>query len=584
MLEPSRAATTWVRLLVVAPYLVALVLALPSLQAPFFEDDVYHRAMLSLEVPGVQWHPLTLYEFVGDAAHPTTLLRDRGLVPWFSATDLRIRFFRPLSSGTLALDYYLFGERPWAARLQSLAWFFAALWLTRMVLGRLLSATAASWATLLYSLAAGHAMPISWLAARHGLVSTVLGLVCMRIHLAWRQQNWPTGRWLGPLMFAAALTSGEMALGTVGLLGAWELFARRERLTVRVMALAPYAVIGAAYLVLYAASGYGPRGGAYLSPTDPAAAMPALRQFGALIAELVAGIPSDVVTLAAAAAQWTLAAIGLGAALIGIALLRAIRTTADPLDRAGLVWLPIASAAAAAPGAFAVLGGRVLTLALVPASGILAIALLGAAAAARDRARRPGTRVVFGAAAAALILTHVIGAAAFRLLLARKMSHIADVQYEEVARVAGCSGTVLIVASSDPTIAMYVPATRHLQGLPPESTQVLSMSASDQRIENVTRTGFDIAVSGPARPRTVWEVLFHAAPMTAGTSVTVPSFTATVLEDRDGTPLRTRFEFGRPLDSGFCYVTWRDGHLAALPAPTPGTRLELPYEPGPVEQ
>ena len=583
MLEPSRAATTRARLLAVAPYLVAIVLALPSLQAPFFEDDVYHRAMLSLEEPGVQWHPLTLYEFVGDAAHPTTLLRDRGLVPWFSANDLRIRFFRPLSSATLALDYYLFGERPWAARLQSLAWFFAALWLTRVVLGRVLSAAAASWATLLYSLAAGHAMPISWIAARHGLVSTVLGLVCMRIHLAWRQQDWPAGRWLGPLMFAAALTSGEMALGTVGLLGAWELFARRDRLAVRVRALAPYAAIGAAYLVLYAASGYGPRGGAYLSPADPAAAMPALRQFGALIAELVAGIPSDVATLASAAAQWTLAAIGLGAVLIGIVLLRAIRTTADPLDRAGLVWLPMASAAAAAPGAFAVLGGRVSTFALVPASGILAIALLGTAAAYAIH-RRPAARVVFGAAAAALILTHVIGAAAFRLLLARKMAHIADVQQEEVARVAGCPGTVLIVASSDPTIAMYVPATRHLEGLPPESTQVLSMSASDQRIENVTRTGFDIAVSGPPRPRTVWEVLFRAAPMTAGTSVTVPSFTATVLEDHDGTPLRTRFEFGRPLDSGFCYVTWRHGHLAALPAPTPGTRLELPYEPGPVQQ
>ena len=584
MLEPSRAAATRARLLTVAPYLIAIVLALPSLQAPFFEDDVYHRAMLSLEEPGVHWSPLTLYEFVGDAAHPTTLLRDRGLVPWFAATDLRIRFFRPLSSATLALDYYLFGERAWAARLQSLAWFFAALWLTRGLLGRVLSATAASWATLLYSLAAAHALPISWIAARHGLVSTVLGLVCVRIHLAWRQQDWPAGRWLGPLMFAAALTSGEMALGTVGLLGAWELFARRDRLAVRVMALAPYAAIGAAYLVLYAAFGYGPRGGAYLSPADPAAAMAALRQFGALIAELVAGIPSDVGTEAGANAQWILAAIGVAAALIGVVLLRAIRTTMNPLDRLALVWLPVASAAAATPGAFAVLGGRVLTFALVPASGVLAIALLGTIATVRDRARRPVARIGFGAAAAALILTHVAGAAAFRLLLASKLARIAAVQHEEAARVSGCTGTVLIVTASDPTIAMYVPATRHLKGLPPESTQVLSMSGSDQRMENVTRTGFDIAVSGPPRPRTVWEVLFRAAPMTAGTSVTVPSFTATVLEDRDGTPLRTRFEFARPLDSDFCFVTWRDGHLTALPAPTPGTRLELPYEPGPMRQ
>jgi hypothetical protein len=570
-------------LLSLAPYLVAILLALPALNAPFFEDDVYHRGMLSLAEPGIDWHPLALYEFV-DATHPARLLRDHGLIPWFSADDLRIRFFRPLSSATLALDYYLFGERPWAARLQSLAWFFAALWLTGVVLGRVLSARAASWATLLYSLAAGHAMPVSWIAARHGLVSTVLGLLCVRLHLAWRQQGWTNGRWLALVMFAVSLTSGEMVLGTLGLLGAWELFGRRNRLANSLAALAPYAAIAAAYLVFYAASGYGPRGGAYLSPGDPTAVVQAVRQFGGLIGDLVAGIPADLSTQAPVTAQWILAAIGFASALIGVGLLRALRNTVDPLDRSALVWLPIASAAAAAPGSFALIGGRVLTLALVPASGVLAIALLGTVAAVRDRTLRGGARATFGAAAAVLILMHVVVAAGFRLLLVRAMGHIAVVQTEETARVAGCAGTVFIVAAADPTVSMYVPATRDLEGQRPDSTQVLSMSSSDQRVENVTRTGFDIAVAGEPQPRTVWEVLFRAAPMTAGTSVAVPSFTATVLEDRDGTPMRTRFEFSQPLDSGSCFVAWRGGHLSTLPALTPGTRVDLPYEPGPMKQ
>src|SRR4051812_30505825 len=108
--------------------LASIVLALPALRSPFFADDAVHRAMLTGRSPtGLHWGPLHLYEFVGGAGHEAGAMRDRGILPWFADDQLRLRFFRPLSSATLAADERLFGPVTWPARLHSLLWFLGLL-------------------------------------------------------------------------------------------------------------------------------------------------------------------------------------------------------------------------------------------------------------------------------------------------------------------------------------------------------------------------------------------------------------------------------------------------------------------------
>ena len=207
---------------------VAALLALPSLTAPLFEDDVFHRAMLAGQVAGLHWGALDLYEFVGGPGHGAPALRDLGLVPWFTPDDLTLRFFRPLSSATLALDAALFGSRAWPARLHSLGWFLAILCLVSALNRRWVAGPAADLATLVYALAIAHALPLSWIAARHALVSSALGLLAVWLHVRHRIDRWRAGAWLAPLAFLAGLCAGEMALGALALVAAFELSRRDE--------------------------------------------------------------------------------------------------------------------------------------------------------------------------------------------------------------------------------------------------------------------------------------------------------------------------------------------------------------------
>jgi hypothetical protein len=287
------------------PFVASVLLAWPSLPAPLFEDDVFHRGMLLDRVPGLHWGALELYDFVGGPSHPTTELRERGLVPWFTADDLKLRFFRPLSSATLAADARLFGSGAWIARLHSLGWFLGILVLVTAIHRRFLSPAAARLATLIYALAAAHAFPISWIAARHALVSCACALLAFWFHVRHRDDGARSSAWLGPLVFVAGLCAGEMALGGVALIAAFELFGRRDSVSRRLVALAPAALIALVYLGLYAAFDYGARGsGGYISfDGGLSSALAVTRHFWILLGEMVAGTPSDAVTVGTPTAQ-----------------------------------------------------------------------------------------------------------------------------------------------------------------------------------------------------------------------------------------------------------------------------------------
>ncbi len=183
------------RLAVPLAFVLAILLALPSLNAPLLQDDVIHRGMLLDKAKGVHWSPLELYDFVGGPTRPASLMRDRGLLPWFTDDGLTLRFFRPLSSAALALDARLFGERTWLSRLHSLLVVSRDPGLGAALHRRFLSPATAGVATLIYALAAGHALPVSWIAARHTLVCTAFSLLAFWCHVR------GTRRWLaaGPL-------------------------------------------------------------------------------------------------------------------------------------------------------------------------------------------------------------------------------------------------------------------------------------------------------------------------------------------------------------------------------------------------
>ena len=569
----------------VLAFVSAILLALPTLNSPLLEDDTIHRAILSDRTPGLRWGPLELYDFVGAPQRPATLLRDVGVMPWFTDANLKIRFFRPLSSALLVADTRVFGNRLWASRLHSLSWFLAILWLVVLLHRRFLPPREAGLAVLIYAVSVGHVMPVAWIAARQGLIATVFALASFWLHVRRREDGWTAGRWLSPSALVIGLLAAEMALGAVALIGAWELFGRREGIRRRVLALIPYALIASIYIVVYSALGYGTRAsGAYIgidSGADGVATV--VRHFFVLVGEMVAATPSDGVGAGTLNAQLIAALWGAVAALAAWSVLRFGRGCIGEQESAAMRWMPIAAAAAALPGTLALIGGRVLTLALLPSSGIVAALLLSGATAVRDGTGSRRARAAVAIAVMLLAAAHLVLAPVLRLEIGAVLTRVAVEQRDLARETPSCPGVMVIVAAADPTIATYVPASMALDRRESRGLRVLSMAPADHRIENVTNTGFDLVALRTTGKRSVWEALYRREPIPAGTRLTLPSLDVTVVEDRDGAPTRVRFDFGTPLDSpALCLMEWRGAALRSLSPPRPGQTIALPHEPGPL--
>ena len=565
--------------------LASILLALPMLGSPPLEDDVFHRGMVEGRMAGVAWGPTELYDFVGAPSRSASLMREYGAMPWFAADDLRLRFFRPLSSAILASELKLVGDRAWVSRLHSLLWFLVVLGLVVVVYQRFLEPRVAALATLIYALAGGLLLPVSWPAARHALICTVFALLAFYWHVRARDDGWRLGRVLAPLAFAVGLLAGELTLGALALIGAWEWFTRTDRLRERIGAMVPIVIVTFGYLAFYAVQGYGTRSTAAYVPLtlDVESSAAVLRHFGILAGDLVAGTPSDIFGLAPVTVQ-TIGAVW-GALMVGAAwwLFSIVRPRLDAREATAARWMGLAAVAAALPGTLAIVGGRVLALALVPASGVASILMLRGWTMRRDLHPSAAVRAIASLIVVIIAFGRFVTGPVMRVAIGTSLSRVARVQQDQAAAVTPCRGVMVLVAAADPIIATYVPSMMTLKDHPPERVRVLSMAPVDHRIERVTTTGFDLVLEQTPAARTLWERLFRRAPLTAGTHVKISSLDATVIEDRSGIATRMRFDFGEPLASPhLCFFQWRDEQVQPLAAPRPGETTVLPHQRGPM--
>ncbi|NTX66293.1 hypothetical protein HUA74_37115 [Myxococcus sp. CA051A] len=575
---------SWPRSLILALGLGILV-SLPSLRVGLLLDDLVHRLALSGQVASLgDWGPLTLYEFVGGPRTDPARLRESGLLPWWASDSLSVRFFRPLPSALLTADAWLFDDAPFPAHLHSLAWFLALVTLVGWLHRRLLPPSLAALATVLYAVAAAHLFPVAWLAARHPLVSALLGLLALAAHLRSREEGWKPGRVLAPLALVAALFSGEAALGAVGLIGAYEVFGRREGWRQCARRLMPYALLVTAYLFFYASQGYGARGsGGYLDPIGAPGAFLAtlLQRVCILVGELVVATPSDAASgtpeLHSGFAAWgALATVG------ALLMLRALQSRLSEQERGTLRWLLPGGLAATIPGAAGIIGGRVLMVPLLAGSALVAVLILRGWAAAREATLPRRHQLLLRSAVVVLVLGHGVLGPLFRVGLGVALGRIAEAQWRIAREAPPCAGTMVMVAAADPSISLYVPAAMLLQGRAPRLYRLLSAAPHDHVLERTSPEAFDLVVSGTPRHPGFWELVNRDTPPPSGTKLRLGDLNVTVLESNEGGFTRVHFDFGKALESTeLCFVTWSGDGLRALTLPPPGEHLALPYSRGP---
>jgi hypothetical protein len=564
--------------------------SLPALVTGFFHDDFLQRLALEGALPGYEPGPFRLYDFTWGGRAQVAEMMARGELPWFADPGLGLRFFRPLSSLTLAIDAWAFGRNAVAAHLHSVAWFVLLAATAAALFRRWLGSREAAWASFVYALAGFHAMTTAWLSARHAIVGGAFGALALLAHARWRDEGWRPGAWLGPIALAAGLGSSEVALGAVAFWACDEAIVRRGPARGRMLAALPAVGIAGAYLALYAAGGYGTRAsGAYVSPFDAPGAFvaAALVRVPTLLGEVYAALPSILAAAAeplapALALLGALATLGVGSALW------ALRGEFEPAARRRLFALGLASVGALMPAAGGIVGGRVLPLASV--GGAALVGALLAAAFARARAAAGARRFGLYALAGLFALLHFGLSPLNRVgtsLLFRKNADD-ERAFADRAETADCpaGGVGYIVNGSDPVNSLYAAPSllfyrpervRHLAGV-----RVLSMAQNDLRLRGLGGGAFELEALGPRRAN-LFERVYRDTPLRAGAEVRAGELAARVLADEGGLPTRVEFRAGGGLERA-CFLAWREGKLARVAAPEAGTTLDVPFAPGPLGQ
>lgn len=580
---------------------LGVALVLPGLSAGFFADDYMQLAQLerwSLNPAG----PLDLYAFVPRDPAALEGLRQQGVVPFFAAPGLRIAFLRPLSSALMWLDFTLFGRWPLPYHVHTLLWFAGLLLVTAALLRRTLPPALALLALLLFCLDDAHSMAAGWIAARNATVSCVLVFLSFAAHLRWRTEAWRPGAVLAPVALLLGLAAGEMGLGALAYLVAWELSERRPRW---LRALVPALAVALAYLIAHRLTGSGARaGGGYLDPfDDPAGFLRAApERLLLLVGNLFVGAPIDFLLFDDRLALPLLLIGAATLATVAIWLPRALRRL--PADEARTVRVfALGAAGAVVVSAPALIGERVLLAASLGGAVVLAALLRDAWRCLRQR-RWPALAaiglLVFGAPnflSAALLPVKVTFLGKMSTDL-RRLAGEAEIDAPVPARV-------VVVALSD-LLALHLPVLRVFdQQIPPEvvrafvaqrphgsgplpdrighlGSTVLSMSTARHRLRRTAADTLELHTPDGTLLDGTWAQSLRAPslPLPRGQVIPLSYMTVTVLEDRGGLPVRVSMRFDRPLDDpSLVFLALSQGRLRRLALPPVGQEIHVPQDP-----
>jgi hypothetical protein len=555
---------------------LAVVLSLPSLTTGLVADDHVHQLLLRepRAFGGLSTRKLDLFSFASGKPEDAHKLMDAGVFPWWTDPEVRLSFWRPLSSLTHALDHALWPDSAVAMHAHNLVWFALALIATWFFYRRFLGAGwIAGLAILLYALDDAHGPALGWVANRNAMVALALALPSLVLHDRFIRDGWRPGAWLAPLVLLVSLLAGESALATCAYLAAHALWLDRGPLARRLLRLWPYVAVVVAWRAGYVALGYGASGsGVYLDPGhDPVGFAARLAPRYLLLALGQLALPwSDFAAMypyigPRVAPVMVTIALGVVAGFVALVtpLLRRDATARFFATGAALALVPIASTFPA---------DRLLWFAGVGAMGLLA--QLFAA---------PRTRFVGRPAVALLVVVHLVLAP---LLLPVRSRSMVTVELplaranDSLPKTDLAGKTLVLVNPPADLFAAYVLMTRASRGEPrPERLRWLATGTSGVTLR---RTDERTLLVRPGRGflENITEQMLRAPgrPLATGARLPLTGVTIEVTASLpDGRPAEARFTFDVPLeDPSLVWAAWpRTGYVRFTPPPV-GGEVTLP--------
>jgi hypothetical protein len=207
--------------------------------ADFMADDLIQLGVLEKVTPAAAWTgPWDLYTISDGIPAHILAMQNAGLFPWAAEPAFEMSFFRPLSSGLLALDHALFGLHPIGYRLHGALWSLALVAAVGWVFRRVLLDRIAKLALIVFVLSAIHGI-FCWTAARHVVVAAALGFAALAAHIRWREEGWRPGAGLALVALALSLAASEAGIAMAAYVLAYEALGAAGPLRARLTAAAP---------------------------------------------------------------------------------------------------------------------------------------------------------------------------------------------------------------------------------------------------------------------------------------------------------------------------------------------------------
>ena len=580
----------WAPLLLIA---IGVASHLPALGWGFVWDDYIHQMILRERPDTAHLRPWSLYDF-DVPLKANEPLYDAGLLPWWTESDFNARFFRPVTSLSIWLDYAIWGTWAPGYHITSLVLFAVFLLLAwRLFLSVGSGPKAAVWAVAFLSLDDVHLLPVGWIANRNTLLAALLVVATLLLVIRYsRTRGWWTA--LGALAcLLLACGSKESAVATLPIAGvAILLFDDRTtgggaRRLWRRLAQSPLmwalavAVVG--FLGYYILAGYGAHSVVYpvpwRNPVQYALRIVLLVPIG--IASLLFGVVTDLLVVDPQRI-WT---VGAGALIVvplaGFVLLRTVGLTRVSLFALG--WIAFALLAEA--------GGDIsdrLWMNAAVGTSLLLGAFVDRVGPLRQRLKLRQAPVLL--VAMAVRLAGIVAPLPATMIRTHYFAKLAEFDRD--------------VTLAAPIDANAAPPTHVFLMNSPASMQALTMGTvwRVERQDTLTRTyplqygrrplawtredDRTMVLTSNAEPfRTShFERVFcsHTTPPPPGTQYATSGFTATVVATDDSGIRTVRFQLDPSISDPTCvFLAWNDGQFIRVQPPGVGETIELEAVPPP---
>jgi len=556
--------------------IVGALLHFEALTSSYILDDYLHASMLRGSYPAART-PLDLYDFVNDADRQ--VLTARGTLPWWSDPHLKIRFFRPLSSGLIWTEHRVLGDAPLPLHLHSLAWWIALVLVAHALFRRLMPERPALIATAIFALAPCHAIPLAWLANREVLITLTFGLLGLIFLDRARVSRGVLNVAAASLLFGVSLLAGEYALGIGAYVVAASLASSGLTPAKRLAGIASFGAPASVYLFLRARLECGTLGsGFYTDPSrEPWAYVTQIPRRAATLL-LDAWLSLDHQTLTGSTPTWlVLTLVPVVAIPLGIVVRRAYGKL-DPASRSHTRVLLVGSLLSMFPVLAVVPSPRLVGAAMVGISAVVAL-VLDAEWLARAPARGSGN---FGGLVALLLgFAHLVHGPATALLVGREFhqsskafaasaaniaQQIGDPGDRQVFVLRGGGASFFLPFGLTPTFAppkewIFIANTGHILARRRDARTLDIFTPSDQPV-------YALGTSNLFRR--------SESPLHVGEVFAFEGVKVTILQMGPNGPQGLRVEAERDLDSYPWITETKDGfELAELP----GIGFGQPFDP-----